>query len=226
MRPVISSETSRRSGKSELRAEPLQLAAAGPTGRHLGTQIPDHLFGVTHVAADQIEQHLVRLARIVEPQHRNDQAFLEDLFRQTGALTSADIDMVDRIHRKPDQLALMEGRRRDEDIRRLPVAEPRVVANEDVTRIDGLGRKSLDKVGAEGRHAARVARSAKPRLRHQAPVVEQARRHVVHFDHVVAEGGPKHGCGHLVRNRDQARPNDVERQFGVTKGHCLKLLPM
>ena len=135
--------------------------------------------------------------------------------------------MVDRIHRKPDQLALMEGRRRDEDIRRLPVAEPRVVANEDVTRIDSLGRKGLDKVGAEGRHATCVARSAKPGLRHQvAPVVKQARRHVVHLDHVVAEGGPEHGRGHLVRNRDQARPNDVERQFGVTKGHCLKLLPM
>ena len=198
--------------KAEFVAEALHLAAASPAGRDLRPEIADHLFGIAHVAPDQIEQHLVRLTGVVKAQHRNDQAFLKDLLREAGALAAADIDVMDRVDRKADELALVEGRRGNEDVRCLPIAEPRIVADEDIAGVHGLRRKGLDEVGAEGRHAAGVTGSAEPGLRHQvSPVVQEARRHIVHLDHVVAEGGAEHGRRHLVRDRDQAWPDDIQR---------------
>ncbi len=202
--------------ESELGAEPLQLAAAGPAGRHLGAEVADHLLRIAHVAADQAEQLLVRLAALVEAQHRDDQALLENLLGKARALAPADVHMVDRIDGKTDQAALVKRRRGDEDVRRLAVAEPGIVADENVARHHRLRREGLDEIGAEGGHAAGMAGGAEPGLRHQmAAVVEQARRHVVHLDHVVAEGGAEHRRRHLVGDRDQARPDHVERQFGI-----------
>src|SRR5262249_56545277 len=61
------------------------------------------------------------------------------------------------------------------------------------------------------RHHADMARGAEPGLADQvAAIVIEARRHVVHLDHVVREGGAEERGRHLVGGRDQAWPDGIE----------------
>ena len=60
----------------------LQVAAlAGEAGGHLRAHVAQHLARHAHVAVDQLEQRVHRLARRVEAQRRDPQALLEDLGR-------------------------------------------------------------------------------------------------------------------------------------------------
>ncbi len=86
----------------------------------------------------------MRLTRIVEPQHWDNQALFKDFFGQTRTFPPTDIDVVNGIHREADELAFMKSRRGDEDIRRLTITEPRVVADKDIARLHRLRRKGLN----------------------------------------------------------------------------------
>ena len=128
-------------GERELPREPLEPARADPARRHLGAEVADHLLAEPHVPADQREEILVGGAGPVEAQRRDDEALLKDLFAQPRAFPTTDVHVMHAVDREAEQPVADEGRGRDEDVRGLAVAEPRVVADEDVAGLDGVRRE-------------------------------------------------------------------------------------
>jgi hypothetical protein len=182
-------------------------------GGDLGADVANHLFAEAHVPPQQGEQVFIGPARAVEPQMGDDEAFLEDLLAQAGALSAADIDVVHAVDREADQPLPDERRHGDEDIRGLAIGQPRVVADEDVARPDRGRRNGLQQGFAKHRHHTHMAERGEPGLGDQeAAVVIEPGRHVVDLDHVVGESGPHQGRRHLIRDRDQPRPQDLQRQ--------------
>ena len=106
----------------------------------------------------------------------------------------------------------------DEHVGGLAVADPGVVADVHVARADRLGREGLEEVPPVHRHDPGMPGRAEPGLSDEpAPVVVESGGHVVHFDHVVGERGAKHRRRHLVGDRNQPRPDDVQG-FGRVVG--------
>ena len=197
--------------EAELRREPLELPAAGPARRHLGAQIADHLLRESDVPPQDRAELLVRLAVVVELERRNDEPLFVDLLAQTRALAPADVDMVHAVDGEADEALAAERGRGDEHVGGLAVADPGVVADVHVARADRLGREVLQEVPPVHPHHAGMPRRAEPGLSDEtAPVVVESGGHVVHFDHVVGERGAEHRRRHLVGDRDQPRPDDVQ----------------
>ena len=108
--------------------------------RHLRPKIAQNPVRHAHVALDQPEQQVVRLSAIVQLADRDDDAFLVNLARVGRCHAAADIGMVRAGHAEADQLLAAESRRRDEDVRRMSGAEPRVVGDQHVAGGERVGR--------------------------------------------------------------------------------------
>ena len=197
--------------EAELRREPHELAAARPARRHLGAQIANHLLRETDVAPQNREELLVRRAIVVELERRNDEPLFVDLLAQTRALAPSDVDVVHAVDGEADEALAAERGRGDEHVGGLAVADPGVVADVHVARAHRLGREGLQEIPSVHRHDPGMPRRAEPSLPDEAaPVVVESGGHVVHFDHIVGERGAKHRRRHLVGDRDQPRPDDVQ----------------
>ena len=197
--------------EAELRREPHELAAAGPARRHLGAEIPDHLLCESHVAPQNREELLVRRAVVVELERRDDEPLFVDLLAEPRALAPADVDVVHAVDGETDEALAAERGRGNEHVGGLAIADPGVVADVHVARADRLGREVLKKIPPVHRHHPGMPRRPEPGLPDEtAPVVVESGGHVVHFDHVVGERGAKHRRRHLVGDRDQPRPDDVQ----------------
>ena len=122
--------------EAELRRETFERAAAGPARRHLGAQIADHLLREPHIAPQNREELLVRRAVVVELERRNDEPLLVDLLAQPRALAPADVDVVDAVDGEADEALAAERGRGDEHVGGLAVADPGVVADENVAEAE------------------------------------------------------------------------------------------
>ena len=94
----------------------------------------------------------------------NQQAFLEHLLAEARALAAADIDVMHAVDRVADDAIAVERGREDEDVGGLTVADPRIVADENIAGTRRLRWKCLDQLLAHHRHDADVAGGAEPGL--------------------------------------------------------------
>src|SRR5262245_37917258 len=192
-----------------------QRLRTDPASRDLGSDIAHHLLSEAYIALEDREQLVILLAATIKMHQRDDEAFFKHLLGQAGAFAAADIDMMHGIDRVTDHGAIVKGRCENEDVGGLTVAHPRVVANKDVAGPDGRRREFAHELLAHDRHHAHMASGAEPGLADQiAAIVIETRRHVVHFNHVVREGGAEERGCHLVGGRDQAWPDGIEIEPG------------
>ena len=155
------------------------LAGAGVLGIALGfgaqalvnlrTHIAQRCFGKTNIVADELVQHRVKLARLVNLELVELQAFDPRIGDGGAAAESgadaADIDPVGADDRETDQLALEEIRHMDDDIVEMLTGDFLMVGDQHVAGFETvapmLRNRVLDddaEIGNEVRHAAGVLR--------------------------------------------------------------------
>ena len=186
------------------------LAAERIGGDHR-LDVAQHLVRIAHVAVQHAQQRLVGLAGLVELHRRDQHAFVEQLADHRRVLHAADVaDMPDRAHQR-DQPAVAEHRAHERDVEQVPGAEPRVVGHQHVAFLQRLGREMLE----QRLHAAR---QGEVEQRHGARAVRQ--RVALRVEDLVGEvlalrddqriGGAADRLPHLLDDRDQPRPHDLE----------------
>src|SRR5207302_4617090 len=157
------------------------------------------------------------------------QALLEDLAGLDGADAAADVGHVRGRRRERDEPLAMEDRLQHRDVAHVTGAQPGVVGDEHVAGPHGVGAQLADEVAHGGRQAADEGRDA-------AAVLGQCRAAGVgqHAGEVVGLVGERRerrahdGLGRLVDDRDDARPQDLQRDGvdGRAHGSVTMMLPV
>ena len=203
----------------------LKPLAHGAAARDLGPDVAEPLLRDAHVLGDDLDQDIVRLAAVEQPHQRNLQTFFIDLATRVAAKLAADVGQMRHDRGEPDQLTAVKDRRRGGDVVHMPRSLPRIIGDEHVAGLHGIGRKFFEE-GAHGRRQTTdEAGKTHGGLRQRASLcISQHDGEVVSITHQRREAGPDERGGGLVDHADQALPEDfqfdrIERRDAVVAFH-------
>jgi hypothetical protein len=180
-------------------------------GADVGVYVAHDLLWHPHVASDQFDQRLVDDALAEQLADRQQQPLVEHLGGGGREAHAADVGQVGDAHGVGDQPALAEQRPHHADVEQVAGADDRVVGDDDVARPQRLGREAGQHVRQGHRRGADEDRDGAGALHQQPPLaVEQHHRQVVALAHDGRERGTDQGLDDLVRDRDQAVPEDPQ----------------
>ena len=203
----------------ELRHHALQPVRAGVVGGGERKNVADHLLGLAHVGADELEQRVIGLAAPEQVQNGDGHPLLEDLARVRPETPPADVHHVAGIGKQPHQPVAVEGRRNHRNVVQVPRGEPRVVGDEHVARLHGVHRVPGDEVPDALGHGVDVTRRAGNGLRqHPAAAVEHAGGEVARLPDAGGKGRAHQGLRLLLDHGYEAVPHDVPVDGGQRGG--------
>ena len=202
-------------GKLELLHHVDQAARTRVVRTDEGEHVAPHLHGAARIGEDDGKKLLVELSLFPDPQVRDEGALLEG---GVGLGRHADATHVNDVaggREKGDKPLPQEHRRHHHIVEQVPGAEPRIVGDEDVSRLHGGLREVLEEMGNRGRHGVDMARGARHRLGdHVSFRVIDAGGQVARLTRDGAEGGAEQGLRLFLDDRDQAVPHDLRADGG------------
>ena len=187
-------------------------ALAGEAGRHLRAHVAEDLARHAHVAVDQLEHRLHRLARRVEPEGRDAQAFLEDL-RGVAAVASRrlapHVELMPDARRPAHEPRLHEDGLEDVEVGQVRSALEGVVEDEHVA--GGEARPELAAHVGHGVGDGAQVQGQGEALGDEAPLhVAQGAGHVHGVLEIVRVGRAHERDGHLVHDGVEAVLHQLE----------------
>ena len=193
--------------------------------RHHRVNVAHDLVRHAHIAADDVEYVLIRLAALHQLADRELQAFLVDFAVLRGPAPAHVRWMRDHAAECNEFARAAENRRDHADVLQMATAYPWIVRDDDVARMpafvahgfhemaDGLGQRADERRRAGGRLRERVA-----------VAVEQHHGVVLRLADNRRERGAHQRRRRLVDERDDAAPRDLHenRVVEFTHGHGLQ----
>ena len=187
-----------------------EAAAADVVAGRERVGVADGIDGKARVGADHRHQRLVDLAFLDQAQEGNVQPLHEHVGGVGTEADAADVDEVAGAREQPDELALVEARRRDDEVVEVTGAHPGVVGDVGVTGLHRVEADVTDEVLDRLRHRIDVAGRAGDGLREHPPLaVEDAGGKVAGFAHDRREGGAQQRLALLLDDRDEPVPHDL-----------------
>ena len=179
----------------------LDAALAGVATGDLGAQISGTRLRVADIGSDDVEDGAVGPAGLHQLQGRQDQPFLEDLpavGRLGAGHLAADVDVMGDGRRNGDDLALMEDRAEEHDVRGMGTAAIGVVGDQHIALAPILERNRLQHMLGRQPHDAELGGDRLGLGQHLAIGQEQAAGIVVHVpdDRGIGRAPQRHG--HLL----------------------------
>jgi hypothetical protein len=189
-------------------------------GARLRPDVADGLIGRAHVGADHLDQGLVGAPLAHELHQRDVDALLEHLARLDGAEPPADVGHVRGGGREGDEPAGAEDRLEHAHVAHVARAHPRVVGDEDVAGPHRRGAHGAQEVAHGGGQGADERRNAAAVLRQRVTAgVGQHACEVVRLVRERRERRAHDRLGGLVDDRDQPRPQHLERDRVESRAH-------
>ena len=190
-----------------LGAQRLEALHADAVCRHLRAQVRQALARHLAVQQDEIQHVLLQLARPVEPDRRDAQAFLIDV----GMAAIGEVGMMREIDGPGDDAAVDEDRLGEHDVRQMrAAARIGVVADEHVAGAHALDRVLLEDLRHDADEAAEMDRDVLG-LAERAPFdIEQGGRAVAPLLDVGRVGRADQRLARFLHDRGQRRADDLD----------------
>ena len=199
----------------ELVHQPDEPARAGVVAGAERIDVALELDRQAGAGADEVEEGLVRPARLEAFHDRDVEAFLEHRAPFRPHAEAADVDDMRGVGEQPDDPAVVEGRADDRQVVQMAGAEPGVVGDEVVALAHRVGREFREEMADALHHRVDVAGRAGDGLRQHAAVqVEDAGGEIARLAHRGAEGGADHRLRLLLDHGDQPVPHDLPLDGG------------
>ena len=189
----------------------LQSAAADVVGDELGADIAQHLVRHADVGAHEVEHGLVQPACVEQLEDGDLQPLLVHVLRFERRHAPAHVEVVDDAQGVADDAIAMKDRGGDGDVDQVAARNPGIVGDDDVTRLEAVGRVLRDEVAQHLGDDAEEPRGGDGRVgQHLRVGIEQGAAEVVILLHRRGIGRAHQPGRRLVDDRDQAVPQDLD----------------
>ena len=198
---------------SVLADEPRVPLRRDRVGVALGEEVAAHDVREPDVAEDEPEHVFAELAAPRDAHREDPEPLLERLAHldDLGARHRAPhVDVVGDVDREPGEPSVHEEGRSHEAVRVVPRAHERVVEEDAVARLEVRGGEVVEDVAHHVGHGPEVTGREVALGDEPSARVEEAGGEVVALAHRGRIGGVAEGRSHVVRDRDEAVPEDAQ----------------